>query len=371
MANVICGKHITVEKMTEVDLEYIWNISKKHDVAHIISKGIEQVDCSDDGLILPKFKKMQSLAIYRYMQMNYELNALIEIFEKEGIDFIPLKGAVLRDYYPEAWLRTSCDIDILVKNKDLDKSVSVLVEKYGYTFKERGLHDVSLFSENKIHLELHFDLTSEDKYAKTLSTVWDNCVLAENKAHQYLMNNEFFCFYHLTHMAEHFIHGGCGIRPFIDLWVIKQKMVYDEKIVVKMCEEVGLSAFYIQIKNLLNVWWENDKHTSLTCEMEDFIIGAGVYGTMENNIASNQSDDKGKLNYILSRIFLPYEKLKRLYPRLEKNKLLIPFYQVKRWINFIFKKDKKRAREELRANSSISQERIIRVKSLCGSLGLK
>lgn len=371
IANIICNKQISVEKISESNLEYIWSISQKHDVSHIILKGIEQIDYLTDSLILQKFKKMQTLAVYRYIQTEYELNALITILEKECIDFIPLKGSVLRNYYPEAWLRTSCDIDILVKNKDLDKAVNILVEKYGYTFKERGLHDISLYSKNKVHLELHFDLTSEDKYAETLSTVWDNCKLAENKAHQYLMNNEFFCFYHLTHMAEHFIHGGCGIRPFIDLWVIKQKIGYDEMIVVKMCEQVGLADFYIQIKNLMNVWLENDKHTNLTSEMEDFIIGAGIYGTMENKIALNQRNDKGKLKYILSRVFLSYENLKRLYPKLERHKVLTPFYQVRRWINFILKKDKKRARQELKISSSISQEKISSVNSLCKTLGLK
>ncbi|MBQ8431571.1 MAG: nucleotidyltransferase family protein [Clostridia bacterium] len=371
IANIICDKQIAVEEMSEDDLKYLWSISQKHDVSHIISKGLEQITCPDGSLMLQKFKKMQTLAIYRHIQTEYELNSLIEIFENEGIDFIPLKGSVLRNYYPEAWLRTSCDIDILVRNQDLDKAVRLLVEKYGYTFKERGLHDISLFSKGKIHLELHFDLTSEDRYSQILSTVWEHCILAANKSHQYLMNNEFFVFYHLTHMAEHFVHGGCGIRPFIDLWVINTKMGYDEATVVKLCEQVGLSEFYFQTKNLVSVWLESGTHTSLTLEMENFVIGAGIYGTMENNIALNQGNDKGKSNYIFHRIFLPYEKLKRLYPGVERNKMLIPLYQVKRWVNFVFKKDKKRARQEIKVSASISQEKVNSVKHLCSTLGLK
>ncbi|MBO4954226.1 MAG: nucleotidyltransferase family protein, partial [Clostridia bacterium] len=36
------------------------------------------------------------------------------------IDFMPLKGAVIRQYYPEPWMRTSCDIDIHVKKDRLE-----------------------------------------------------------------------------------------------------------------------------------------------------------------------------------------------------------------------------------------------------------
>ena len=371
IANIICDKKITLDKLSESDLEYIWEISKRHDVAHIVSSALEKLPSSNDSPLIPKFNKKQMMAVYRSVQTEYELNTLVDILEKESIDFIPLKGSVLRSYYPEAWLRTSCDIDILVKNKDLDRAVKLLVEKHGYTFEERGLHDVSLFSKNKTHLELHFDLTSEDRYVPSLSTVWDHCTLSEGKSHHYLMSHEFFLFYHLTHMAEHFVHGGCGIRPLIDLWIIRQKMGYEESSVLSLLEQVGLQEFYHHMKDLSSVWFEDAPHTELTAETEAFIIGSGIYGTMENNIAMKQGEDKKTGSYIFGRIFLPYEKLKRLYPRVERHKILVPFYQVKRWFTFLFKKDKKRAGQEIKVSATISHEKIESVTGLCKALGLK
>jgi hypothetical protein len=129
IANTICDRPIAIEKISESLLETLWNISQKHDLSHIVAKCIDNLECSTNSSTLQKFKKMQTLAVYRYIQLEYELNSLIDIFERECIDFIPLKGSVLRNYYPEAWLRTSCDIDILVKNEDLDKTVDLLVEK--------------------------------------------------------------------------------------------------------------------------------------------------------------------------------------------------------------------------------------------------
>ena len=47
------------------------------------------------------------IAIYRYEKINYELNRLRSALNEAQIPFIPLKGSVLRQYYPEPWMRTS------------------------------------------------------------------------------------------------------------------------------------------------------------------------------------------------------------------------------------------------------------------------
>ena len=52
-------------------------------------------------------------AIYRHAQLSYEYVAVCDALETAQIPFIPLKGSVLRKWYPEPWMRTSCDIDIL------------------------------------------------------------------------------------------------------------------------------------------------------------------------------------------------------------------------------------------------------------------
>ena len=371
IANIICNREITVDEISESDFEYLLCISNKHDLSHILWNYIEHLNYPKDNINIKKFQKSQSLAMYRYVQNENELNTLIEIFENECIPFIPLKGSVLRNYYPEPWMRTSCDIDLLVKEQDIERAVKLLVEKYGYTYKERGLHDISLYSQNNIHLELHFDLTSEDAYVSVLSKVWDNCFLAENRRYQYIMNNEFFAFYHITHMAEHFVRSGCGIRPFLDLWVINKKIGYDETKVIAMLEEISLSDFYKNSQKLIKVWFEDDEHTDLTLKMEYFIIGSGIYGTTENKIAMNQTENGGRFKYIWNRVFLPYDKLKRLYPKTEQCVILVPFYQIKRWFNFLFNKDKKRAAHELKANFSVYNEKINSMDALSKELGLK
>ena len=147
--NEIFGEEITVEKekFSSDVLRDLYKLSKSHDVAHLLSdaiikNGLMDTDCS----VYKLFIKQQQLAVSRYERINYELKSLTEIFEKEKIPFMPLKGSVLRKFYPEPWMRTSCDIDILINEENLERATDALVNKYGYekTIESLTFHSSAL-----------------------------------------------------------------------------------------------------------------------------------------------------------------------------------------------------------------------------------
>ena len=88
------------------------------------------------------------------------------------------------------------------------------------------------------------------------------------------------------------------------------------------------------------MWFDGCAHTDLTREMESYILGASIYGDVENRVALSQIKQGGRFKYLLGRIFLPYNKLNKIYPRLKKYPILLPFYQIKRWCRFVFRKMK-------------------------------
>ncbi len=62
-------------------------------------------------------------------------------FEIDAVDFIPIKGvALLEDLYPDCPVRSSTDVDVLVKESDLDKAVKIL-ETQGYSKNLEGLKE--------------------------------------------------------------------------------------------------------------------------------------------------------------------------------------------------------------------------------------
>ena len=146
--------------VTEDLLKDIVKLASKHDIAHLVALGIINNELVDEQT-KSQLQQIVFRAVYRYEKQNYELKQVCEALEKAQIPYLPLKGSVIRKYYPESWMRTSCDIDVLVHKKNLRTAVSYLIENLKYTEHEQNSHDISLFSPSGNHIELHYDLVED------------------------------------------------------------------------------------------------------------------------------------------------------------------------------------------------------------------
>lgn len=382
----ICGQKekIVLPEISARFLIEVYKFSKAHDVAHLVGDALNKsgvfenlpADLDENeraaiAKVKEKFDEQIFTAVYRYENINYELEQICKTLEEAKIPFIPLKGSVLRKYYPEPWMRTSCDIDILVKEKDADNAAEYLQTQLQYGVDRKGQHDVSMFTASNVHVELHFKLLDSDfKQVKDLIDVWSGDEISLLSDSEYQMSKELFLLYHIYHMAKHFVHGGCGIKPFIDLWIIKNKVGFDEEKAQKMLQESGLLAFFERSTDLVNVWFEGKEHSEITQEMEDYILQGGVYGTLKQNLAMSQNKKGGKFRHLMSRIFLSYKDMAVYYPSLKKCPILFPFYQVRRWCRILFCGGRKAAMNEIKVNQNITTEEQERAKKLLEELNL-
>lgn len=382
----ICGQNekIVLPEVSARFLIEVYKLSKAHDVAHLVGDSLNKsgvfenlpADLDENervaiSKVKEKFDEQIFTAVYRYENINYELERLKETLEEAKIPFIPLKGSVIRKYYPEPWQRTSCDIDVLVNEKDADNAAEYLQTRLQYRCEEKWQHDISLFSPSNVHVELHFKLLDSDfKQVKDLIDVWSGDEIFLLSDSEYQMSKELFLLYHIYHMAKHFVHGGCGIKPFIDLWIIKNKIGFDEEKARKMLQESGLLAFFERSTDLVNVWFEDKDHSENTQEMENYILQGGVYGTLKQNLAMSQNKKGGKFRHLMSRIFLSYKDMSIYYPSLKKCPILFPFYQVRRWCRILFCGGRKAAMNEIKVNQNITTEEQERAKKLLEELNL-
>ena len=370
----LCGTaidgRISPELISE-KIEELYSFSKHHDVAHIVSAALEKLGVKSDSKPFGAFYNERMVAVFRYRRLVDELSGITELFEKEEIDHIALKGSVLRDYYPEPWMRTSCDIDVLVKKEQLSRAIDLLVEKAGYEISSKTSHDVSLNSPSGVHLELHFTLIEDYVLSHShgiILSVWDRSYLAEGKNHTWIMTDEMFYFYHIAHMAKHFVSGGCGIKPFLDLWVLENKVSFDFEKRSKLISEGGFSDFERGVRELLDVWFCEKEHNDTSRLLEKFVLSGGAYGTVENGASVGVVRRQGRMRYALGRIFPSYRVMKNMYPALEKRKLLLPFYHVRRWFRIIFSGGAKRAKAQL-SMKNISEKEYGDMEQLLSTLG--
>lgn len=377
LRNALSGRRMTDEEKTDIKekispevLNDLFGLADGQDLAHLIGYAlinnalIGRGDEMYDG-----FYAAQFVAMCRYENINNAFVQAADRFESAQIEYLPLKGAVMRRYYPQPWMRTSCDIDVLVRPDDFESATDVL-QNAGYEVIAHSSHDIS-FQVIGVHVELHYQLIEEKRLNKTfdiLNTVWSHA--SSTKGYNFEMSDEFFYFYHVAHMAKHFLSGGCGIRPFIDLWILNNRSEFNVDKCSALLVDGGLKSFEKHAVRLCSVWFGGKPHDKITMAMENFIFNGSLYGTWDNYVGVHNAVKNGKWGYFLSRLWLPYNNLRIKYPSLDGKRILTPAYQVWRWIDALLH-TRNKVCFELTKSNVISDDERQEMASMLKELGIK
>ncbi len=354
-------------ELTPEVISALFSLSKRHDLTHIVSSFLYNNDLLVDEETKLKYSREEIISVYRYEQIRYAYDKICGIFDEADIPYIPLKGSVIRPYYPRESMRTSCDIDILIKEDHLNVAVEALTDK-GFICGEKNYHDVSLYSPNKIHLELHFNIQENiDTLDVVLKDAWNYAMPKSGCCYEF--TKEFFLFYIFAHMSYHFLSGGCGIRSLMDIWVIEHKMGITYYQAEGLLEAAGIYAFAKEISTLVDACFSNKPKDEFHEALLSYIFNGGVYGSVENNIAINNSKPYVTPRYIINRIFVPYKDIIIEYPFVKRVPLFYIFCLLHRTVKLFFRFVKRIFKwKGIAKNISVSQvEKSIDIR---GRLGL-
>ncbi len=374
---VVCGVPLdndVKDVCTPEMIGKVYTLALRHDLAHLVGQALSKLNLPDSEQ-LSKCKNTAWQALTRCAQLEYECERAYAVLEEAGIPFIPLKGAVLRGYYPEPWMRTSCDVDVLVKEETLDAAIRALEDTLAYRSRPKTDHDITMISPSGIHLELHYD-TIQERYEingcrRVLSTIWDTAVQDSPNGCRFHLPDAMFYFYHMAHMTKHFDVGGCGVRSFLDVWVLNHRVKHSKENRNALLAEGGLSKFASAAERVAGCWFSCEAGDEMTKAVSDYVLRAGLYGDEKNRAALGKARMGGGVRYVLlRRIFMPYEYLKAEYPILNKRKWLFPFYQVVRWSRMLPRGGWRSALRELKANTSVSEEQADTAADIVKYLGL-
>ena len=330
---------------TEEELADLYRFAAKQSLLPIVWQGIKELDISSEWK--QRFDTGCAKDVRAYVLRSYSLGQIREALDGVGIPYILLKGSVICELYPEPWMRTSCDIDILVHEEDLNKAVETIEAKTEYKTEKKAYHDVSMLSQY-FHLELHFNIKeNSEKIDKLLSEVWEFAEPTGAGA-QYALTPEYQIFHVVAHMCHHFLHGGLGIRPFVDLWLLRKKTQYDEERVRQMCDSCGLLKFYEASSKLAACWMENEPAEGELESFESCCLQGGVFGSRQQANAIRQKNKKG-LGYLLSRVFIPDYNAREFYRDKSGKEHGYLYYQIKRWKSWLGKDRREELRKQTRA----------------------
>ena len=356
------------DQLTPDVLSALYSLSKRHDLAHIVASSLYKNGFSGDDEIYKRFSQENIMSVYRCIQMNYALKEICNTFNEEHIPYIPLKGSVIRPYYPEESMRTSCDIDILIKEENLDAAIYALVQN-GFKCGEKNYHDVSLYSPNNIHLELHFNIQENiDTLDVVLKDAWKYATLKQNSCYEF--TKEFFLFHAFAHMSYHFLSGGCGVRPLMDIWVMEHKMGISYHQARELLEKAGIYVFATEISNLVDVCFSDKPQDAFSDTLLSYIFDGGVYGSSQNKIAVKKENTKSTFRYSMQRLFMSYRDMTVIFPILKKLPFLLPFCWIIRSFKMIFSGKMRTSIAEIKTANRVSDKEIENIKKMKDKLGL-
>lgn len=367
-AAIRCGmeQETTDIGLSPEDCSALLEMSMRQSILPIVYGGIKRMSVPTESL--NRFDREWIKNVFWHSQRQDALRKITSALEEAEIPYVPLKGAVLQYLYPDPNMRTSGDIDILTREEDLDRAVRAIEEHAGFSFVRRNYHDVNM-TNSRVVLELHFSIKENmENIDKLLSKVWDYAEPMENCC-RYSFTPEFQLFHVVAHMSYHMVHGGVGIRPFLDLWLLRNKTKFDEAAVRKMCAECGILTFYEKSCELVDAWMSGKPVSDDLALFEKYCLSGGVFGSAESASASKLRE-KGKSDYVMSRLFVSREVLEDQYPELRDKPYLMPVLQMKRWMRLLDKEKRAGAMREIDGINKAKNEEIEEFDEVLKRVGL-
>lgn len=264
--------------------------------------------------------------------------------EQKGIWHLPLKGVILKDYYPAVGMRQMSDNDILFDYSFCDE-VREYMESQGYEAVSVGVSNHDVYKKEPVYnFELHSALYSElhqDGWAEYYENVKDRLVLNSGTSYGYHFTDEDFYVYITSHAYKHYVGSGTGLRTLLDFYVyLMAKPELDFAYIEKECEVLGIAEFEQRNRSLCRKVFDTDSYKGmetfmqqLSVEEKDMLLyyfSSGVYGTVERGVENRvkkfqkKSGSKSKLRYLWSRLIPDMEIMERHYPFFYKYKILLP-----------------------------------------------
>lgn len=311
----------------------ICNLAKFHSLEYLIYSSLEF-----NGIKLKdNEKKNKSSLLYKCITQMSELDNIKYKLNEEHIYHIPLKGSIIRTFYPDPAAREMADLDILVHRNEMKRMRKIMTKELGYqavALTSNSPHDSFMkkpFMEVEIHRKLMVDYS---KVASYLSKSFDRCSSEEGNPYTYLLKDNDFYIYNIMHNVKHFSKGGTGFRIFIDLFYSFKKIKYDFDYITNELKQFDLDTYNDRLISITNKLFSCLDLDSDEAFLLDYFICAGTYGTIDNDIVSNvlvnnqEEDnlDKNRKKYLWVRLFPPLSVMRDRNPSLNKAPFLLPWF---------------------------------------------
>lgn len=354
------------EKVKAMDLEQLYRLAKAHTLRAAVFIALRSAGVQDSN-----FHQAYNKAVRKNVMLDVERTAILEDFERRGIWYMPLKGSILKELYPENGMREMADNDILYDSTK-QAEVNTIMLSRGYSAESVGKshHDVYM-KPPVLNFELHTALFGS-AHAETLYRYYADTkrlLCKDNDSeYGYHFSDEDFYVYMLAHEYKHYSAGGTGLRSLLDCYVFLRNKgdSLDWEYIHEQTEQLDIAGFEREQRELANKVFSSVTFPELTeheQDLLDYYLTSCTYGTKtrsaENTVKKHyaKSHSKSKFSFIWARLFPDTEFMKQYYPFFYRHKLLLPVGYVWRWCKGIAT-NRKKLQAEMRALRKYDNKKV-------------
>ena len=375
MACALQGVSAREEILADADLKQLLIMARKHAVASMVCMALEKtaVFAKADEATKKQWIDAKNKAIRKNMLLDAERKAILHELEIQGIWYMPLKGSILKDWYPKPGMREMADNDILFDPSGREQ-VREIFQNRGYKTISFGKINHDEYEKTPIYnFEMHFYLFhgTFNELTEQYENVKERLLPVDGTAYQFAFTPEDFYVFVLAHAHKHYSHSGTGIRTLADIYVMNRHLggIMDRDEVEQKLTQLGIAEYEQHSRVLAEKLFSAVRplaETELTENEKEMLLyycDATTYGTVDNRVNNRlhelQENSENiklwtKVKYCCVRLFPGREFCKFAYPFVYKHPWTLPFFWVWR-IVYRSIASKKNVQQELKALKAVSK----------------
>lgn len=277
--------------------------------------------------------------VHSELQLNH-IQMICDAFEENGIDYMPLKGTLLKMMYPTHELRKMSDADILIRQEQYPQ-IPEIMTKLG--FEKTGESDHEHIWENAhLKVELHKRLipSYNQDYYSYFGEGWD--LAKVQTGHRFSMIQEDAFIYNFVHFAKHYRDGEGNCRFVVDLWVhLRNCPDMDMAYIRSRMEQMKMVRFYDCITAVIKAWFEDGSWDERTERITDVLFIRDMQQRERNHSVAQDARNalpvsKSRRKRFLQKVFPDRQHMDWSYPQWKNVPLVIAW--VLRWFRLLFSK---------------------------------
>lgn len=326
-----------------------------------------------DSEIMGRYQTGYLRTVIHSEQQDRAVNRIFQVFEENGIDYMPLKGCNLKKLYPRPELRIMGDADILIRLEQYEK-IEPLIAQLQYEKVSETAHEFC-WKSKVLFLELHkriIDPNHED-LCGYFGDGWDKAILDEG--HRYMLSREDEFIFLFTHMTKHFRLTGIGARLFVDLYLYRRAYPQmDEAKIEAAMKQLGILDFYRNVMKMLEVWFEDRQPDAVTDMITEYIFSSGNWGSQENKVYAKELKKEeniknSRFRSLMRTLFIPLEEIQSSYNILYKFPILLPVFWVVRWFDVLLHR-RGNIKKRMDIVNSVTDEKLRQRQEAFRAMGL-